>query len=100
MAHIDLAEGSAGLRPPGWVRVPEHPALRGLHRPGLTTRLPRQFLEQSSPGSTTIPTKDEGRRMKAEDSQQTISRELQPENRQVRLVYRRWNFAGKVPLSL
>jgi len=37
--------------------------------------------------------------MKAEDSQQTISREFQPKNRQVRLVYRRWNFAVKVPFS-
>jgi hypothetical protein len=32
--------------------------------------------------------------MKAADSQQTMSCELQPENRQVRLVYRRSNFAG------
>src|SRR4051812_27976382 len=78
-------------------QVPEHPAHRGLHRPELATRRPRQILEQISPRSTTIPTKDEGRRMKAEDSQQTISRELHPHNRQVRLVYRCWNLAGKVP---
>ena len=43
--------------------------------------------------------KDEGRRMKAEDSQQTMSRELQPKNRQVRVVYKRSNSAGKPPFS-
>jgi hypothetical protein len=32
--------------------------------------------------------------------QETISRQLQPQNRQVRVVYRCWNFAGKVSLSL
>ena len=47
--------------------------------------------------ATAAPMKDEGRRMKAEDSQQTMSRELQPKNRQVRLVYKRSNFAGKPP---
>jgi hypothetical protein len=30
-------------------------------------------------------------------SQQTMSREFQPKNRQVRVVYRCWNFAGKPP---
>jgi hypothetical protein len=30
-------------------------------------------------------------------SQQTMSREFQPKNRQLRLVYRCWNFAGKPP---
>jgi hypothetical protein len=43
--------------------------------------------------------KDEGGKMKAEDSQQTISRDLQPKNRQVRLVYKRWNFAEKPQFS-
>jgi hypothetical protein len=43
--------------------------------------------------------KDEGRKMKAEDSQQTMSRELQPKNRQVSVVYKRSNFAGKPPFS-
>jgi hypothetical protein len=38
--------------------------------------------------------KDEG---KAEGSQQTISRELQLKNRQVSLVYKRSNSAGKPP---
>ncbi len=33
-------------------------------------------------------------------SQQTMSRVLQPKNRQVSLVYRCWNFAGKVSFSL
>ena len=107
MAHIDLAEGTGEPRPPGWVRVPEHPAHRGLHRPELATRLPRQILEQSSPRSTTM--KPNGKTLVAGvgcqsthpdpciSSQQAMSRELQPKNRQVRLVYRRWNFAVKVP---
>ena len=109
MAHIDLAAGTGGPHPPGWVRVPEHPAHRGLHRPELATRLPRQILEQSSPRSTTM--KPDGKPLVAgvgcqstyldpcRSSQQTMSRELQPKNRQVRLVYRRWNFAGKVPFG-
>ena len=37
--------------------------------------------------------------MKAEDSQQTMLRELEPKDRQVGLVYRCWNFAGKVSFS-
>jgi hypothetical protein len=41
--------------------------------------------------------KDEGRKMKAEDSQQTMARELQPKNREVSVVYKRSNFAGKPP---
>jgi hypothetical protein len=44
--------------------------------------------------------KDEGRRMKTEDSQQAISRQHQPKNRPVRVVYRCWNFAGKVSFRL
>ncbi len=32
-------------------------------------------------------------------SQQAMSRELQPKNRQVRVVYKRSNFAGKPPFS-
>ena len=47
--------------------------------------------------ASTTSTRDEGRRMKAEDSQQTMSRELQPKNRQVRLVYKCSNSAGKPP---
>jgi hypothetical protein len=38
--------------------------------------------------------------MKDEDSQLTMSRELQPEERPVSLVYRCWNFAVKVSFSL
>ena len=41
--------------------------------------------------------KDEGRKMKAEDSQQTMMSRLQPKNRHVTLVYKRSNFAGKPP---
>ena len=60
------------------------------------TLIPAQAHNRECLASST-PTKDEGGRMKAEDSQQTISRELQLKDRQVRLVYKRWNFALKVP---
>jgi hypothetical protein len=82
---------------------------------------------QSRRAATAAPTKDEGRKMKAENSQQTMSRELQPKKvdrgpwtvdrepwtvlttvnasraplqpkyRQVSAVYKRSNFAGKPP---
>jgi hypothetical protein len=81
-----------------------------IRRAKLATRLPRQVLEQSSPRSTTR--KPHGKPLVAgvgcpsthldscTRSQQTIARALQPQNRQVSLVYRCWNFAGKVSLSL
>jgi hypothetical protein len=49
--------------------------------------------------ASSMPTRDEGRRMKTEESQQIMSRELQPKNRQGRLVYKRSNFAGKPQFS-
>ena len=90
----------------GWARVPEHSAHRGLHRPQLATRRPRQILQQRLPKSTTM--KPNGKPLVAgvgcqfthpgpcRSSQHTMARELQPKNRQVSLVYRRWNFAVKV----
>jgi hypothetical protein len=153
MAHIDLAEGTGGPRPPGWVRVSEHPAHRELHLPELATRRPRPIVEPRSPRSTTMkphgkPLADGvgcqstrrdrpilrrvGKRSDPQvakpchvvgcaslthptqrrlphfgtlsihldprrSSQQLMSRELQPKNRQVKLVYKRSNFAGKPP---
>src|SRR4051794_20218448 len=88
--------------------IPEHPAHRGLH-PGAPGP-PRQILKQSSPRSTTM--KAHGTPLVAGvgcqsthldlcgSSQPTMARELQPKNRQVRLVYRCWNFAVKVSFSL
>ena len=105
MAHIDLAEATGEPRPPACARIREYPPRRGLH-PGAPG-LPRQILDQSSPRSTTM--KPDGKPPVAgvgcqsthldpcRSSQQTMPRELQPKNRQVRLVYKRWNFALKVP---
>ena len=109
MAHRCVGEATGPPRHPGWATIRDHPPQRGLHRPELATRLPRQILEQSSPRSTTM--KPNGKPLVAgvgcqsthldpcRSSQQTMSRQLQPKNRQVRLVYRCWNFAVKVPFS-
>jgi hypothetical protein len=77
MAHLDLAQG------PGEPRRPLRDGSGSLNIPHSAGSIARM--------------KDEGRKMKAEDSQQTISRELQPKNRQVNVVYKRSNFAGKPP---
>src|SRR5437764_4800298 len=81
MAHVDLAQGPSEPRPPLC------DGSRSLNIPHTTGSIAWM--------------KDEGGRMKdegkAEDSQQTMSRELQPKNRQVRLVYKCWNCAGKPP---
>jgi hypothetical protein len=102
--------GWAAPSAPGWVRVPEHPAHRRLHGPELATRLPRPILEQSSPRSTTMKPNQKpliagvGCPSTHPDpvtsSQPTMARALPSKNRQVRVVYRCWNFAGKVSLSL
>src|SRR3954453_5785215 len=87
--------------------VPEHAAHRQLH-PGAPG-LPRQILEQSSPRSMTM--KPHGKPLVAgvgcqsthldpcRSSPQTMARELEPKNCQVRLVYRCWNFTEKVSFS-
>src|SRR5436309_1216186 len=89
--------------------VPEHPAHCRLHRPELATGLPRQILAQSSPRSTTM--KSNGKPLVAgvgcpsthldprRSSQQTMARDSQPKDRQVRRVYKRSNSAGKPPFS-
>jgi hypothetical protein len=55
---------------------------------------------QSRRAGTTAPIKDEGQRMKAEDSQQQCLAGSNPtQNRQVSLVYRCSNFVEKLQFS-
>jgi hypothetical protein len=111
VAHIDLAEVqvSRALRHgSGSLNIPHTAGSIALN--SLATRLPRHILEQSLPRSTTM--KPIGKPLVAgvgcqsthpapsTSSQQTIARALEPKTRQVNLVYRCWNFAGKVSLSL
>src|SRR3954452_24339198 len=120
MAHLYLGEGPGGPRPPlrdgsGSLNIPHTagsiPARRdstpATHRPELATRLPRHIPEPSSPRSTTM--KFNARPLVAgvgcpsthldpcRSSQQTMSRDIQPKDRQVRRVYKRSNSAGKPP---
>ena len=89
MAHIDLAEGTGEPRPP------LRDGSGSLNIPHTAATLPSPWTD--SQRDNAAPMKDEGRKMKAEDSQQTMSRELQPKNRQVSVVYKCSNFAGKPP---
>jgi hypothetical protein len=154
MAHLYLGEDTGPPRPPGSVRIREHPAHRGRHRPELATRLAHQILEQSSPRSANLSadgsgpildTSKRGTESTRKGSRIPVTplpsqtRTLRPpkcayqaahreefnayyrayraiprdrlkaqararraakndsKNRQVTRVYRRWNFAVKVP---
>jgi hypothetical protein len=92
MAHIDLAEGTGGPRPPlgdgsGYLNIQQLPwtVERGLW---TAAKLAKIHDHEN------LITVDRGT-----CSQQAMSRELQPKNRQDRLVYKRSNFAGKPPFS-
>ena len=98
-----------GVRSGGSLAMPARPQPPTIALSSLATRPPRHIPDQSSPRSTTM--KSNGKPLVAGvgcqsthldpcgSSQQTISRELQPTNRQVRLVYRCWNFAVKVSFN-
>jgi hypothetical protein len=105
--------GDRRATPPGpwpvlWGLVPApRDSTPATHRPELATRLPRPIPEPSSPRSTTV--KSNARPLVAgvgcpsthldprRSAQQTMSRDIQPKDRQVRRVYKRSNFAGKPP---
>jgi hypothetical protein len=75
MAHLDLAEGAGGPRPPF-----------GFGSAYLNIQQSPWSVER---GAWTVLTTD------------NVSRApFQPKNRQVRLVYKCWKFAGKVSFSL
>ena len=119
MAHIDLAQGTGGLRPPlrdgqGSLDIQQLPWTvdRGSRQVGTSLRsaVDRTHSRQCLASST--PTKDEGGRLTTDNVSRAPLQEsgpwtvlttdniarapLQPKNRQVRLVYKRSNSAGKL----
>jgi hypothetical protein len=95
---------------PGWVWAPDHPAHRGNHWPEVATRRQSLVWEQSSPRFMTMKHHDKPfvagvvcqstHLDPRSGSQRPMSRDLQPQSRQVRIVYRCWKLAVKVSFSL